>query len=147
MIGRIFFNPVFQGDGNSGGSLSSLNSGTDDADLEFEYLHNFGPRYAMMILLIIHSKNTPSFNSLLQTNSSFTSNFSGSKSLPTCTVGSLTRMSLRLVPANFKVLYNSLIPFELRRVQTLIILPFIRNPSNSNNQQVTSRKVCLWIED
>ena len=67
------FQPVFQGDGNSGGSLSSLNSGTDDADLEFEYLHNFGPRFAMMILLIIHSKNTPSFNSLLQTNSSFTS--------------------------------------------------------------------------
>ena len=47
---------TFQGDGNSGGSLSSLNSGTDDADLEFEYLHNFGPRFAMMILLIIHSK-------------------------------------------------------------------------------------------
>ena len=52
---KIIFCPIFktdfsQGDGNSGGSLSSLNSGTDDADLEFEYLHNFGPRYAMMIL-------------------------------------------------------------------------------------------------
>ena len=43
---------TFQGDGNSGGSLSSLNSGTDDADLEFEYLHNFGPRYATIILII-----------------------------------------------------------------------------------------------
>ena len=31
--------------GNSGGSLSSLNSGSDaDEDLEFEYLNNFGPR-------------------------------------------------------------------------------------------------------
>jgi hypothetical protein len=36
---------AYEGDGNSGGSLSSLNSGTDDADLEFEYLHNFGPRF------------------------------------------------------------------------------------------------------
>ena len=35
---------AYEGDGNSGGSLSSLNSGEDDADLEFEYLHNFGPR-------------------------------------------------------------------------------------------------------
>ena len=43
---------ILQGDGNSGGSLSSLNSGTDDADLEFEYLHNFGPRYATIILII-----------------------------------------------------------------------------------------------
>merc|ERR1711878_186833 len=34
-----------EGDGNSGGSLSSLNSGTSDADLEFDYLHNFGPRF------------------------------------------------------------------------------------------------------
>ena len=25
--------------------MSSLNSGEDDADLEFEYLHNFGPRF------------------------------------------------------------------------------------------------------
>merc|ERR1719466_696951 len=36
---------AYEGDGNSGGSLSSLNSGEDDADLEFEYLHNFGPRF------------------------------------------------------------------------------------------------------
>jgi len=37
---------AYEGDGNSGGSLSSLNSGSDaDADLEFEYLHNFGPRF------------------------------------------------------------------------------------------------------
>ena len=52
MIGRIFFNPIFQGDGNSGGSLSSLNSGTDDADLEFEYLHNFGVRNVSRRLLL-----------------------------------------------------------------------------------------------
>merc|ERR1739838_660698 len=37
---------AYEGDGNSGGSLSSLNSGSDaDEDLEFEYLHNFGPRF------------------------------------------------------------------------------------------------------
>merc|ERR1719229_987321 len=36
---------AYEGDGNSNGSLSSLNSGTDDGDLEFEYLHNFGPRF------------------------------------------------------------------------------------------------------
>ena len=36
---------AYEGDGNSGGSLSSLNSGEDDADLEFDYLHNFGPRF------------------------------------------------------------------------------------------------------
>lgn len=37
---------AYEGDGNSGaGSLSSLNSGTSDADLEFDYLHNFGPRF------------------------------------------------------------------------------------------------------
>ena len=31
--------------GNSGGSLSSLNSGSDaDEDLQFEYLNQFGPR-------------------------------------------------------------------------------------------------------
>merc|ERR1712150_342355 len=35
----------YEGDGNSGGSVSSLNSGTSDADLEFDYLHNFGPRF------------------------------------------------------------------------------------------------------
>ncbi len=36
---------AYEGDGNSGGDLSSLNSGTSDADLEFDYLHNFGPRF------------------------------------------------------------------------------------------------------
>ncbi|MCP3666517.1 MAG: hypothetical protein GY696_29125 [Gammaproteobacteria bacterium] len=38
---------AYEGDGNSGtGSLSSLNSGSEaDQDLEFEYLHNFGPRF------------------------------------------------------------------------------------------------------
>jgi len=36
---------AYEGDENSGGSLSSLNSGTEDGDLEFEYLHNFGPRF------------------------------------------------------------------------------------------------------
>ena len=36
---------AYEGDGNSGGSLSSLNSGEDDADLEFEYLNKFGPRF------------------------------------------------------------------------------------------------------
>ncbi|KAF6207435.1 hypothetical protein GE061_018678 [Apolygus lucorum] len=33
------------GDGNSTGSLSSLASGTDDGDLNFDYLSNFGPRF------------------------------------------------------------------------------------------------------
>ena len=36
---------AYEGDGNSVGSLSSLNSGTSDGDLEFDYLHNFGPRF------------------------------------------------------------------------------------------------------
>merc|ERR1719449_570173 len=36
---------AYEGDGNSGGSLSSLNSGSNDDDLNFEYLHNFGPRF------------------------------------------------------------------------------------------------------
>jgi hypothetical protein len=39
---------AYEGDGNSGtgSSLSSLNSGSEaDQDLEFEYLHNFGPRF------------------------------------------------------------------------------------------------------
>jgi len=36
---------AYEGEGNSGGSLSSLNSGTSDGDLEFDYLHNFGPRF------------------------------------------------------------------------------------------------------
>ncbi|KAK9497090.1 hypothetical protein O3M35_004467 [Rhynocoris fuscipes] len=33
------------GDGNSTGSLSSLASGTDEGDLNFDYLSNFGPRF------------------------------------------------------------------------------------------------------
>ena len=39
---------AYEGDGRSasGGDLSSLNSSTSsDRDLEFEYLHNFGPRF------------------------------------------------------------------------------------------------------
>ena len=36
---------AYEGDGNSNGSLSSLNSGTSDADLQFDYLHDFGPRF------------------------------------------------------------------------------------------------------
>ncbi len=36
---------AYEGDGNSNASLSSLNSGTSDGDLEFDYLHNFGPRF------------------------------------------------------------------------------------------------------
>jgi hypothetical protein len=36
---------AYEGDGNSGGSLSSLNSGSNDDDLNFDYLHNFGPRF------------------------------------------------------------------------------------------------------
>jgi len=36
---------AFEGDGKSAGSLSSLNSSTDEADLEFEYLPSFGPRF------------------------------------------------------------------------------------------------------
>merc|ERR1719336_266910 len=36
---------AYEGEGNSGGSLSSLNSGTSDGDLQFDYLHNFGPRF------------------------------------------------------------------------------------------------------
>ncbi len=37
---------AYEGDGNSGGSLSSLNSSTSsDRDLEFDYLHSFGPRF------------------------------------------------------------------------------------------------------
>lgn len=35
---------AYEGDGNSGGTLSSLNSGTSDADLEFDFLNSFGPR-------------------------------------------------------------------------------------------------------
>lgn len=36
---------AYEGDVNSIGSLSSLNSSESDADLEFDYLHNFGPRF------------------------------------------------------------------------------------------------------
>lgn len=36
---------AYEGDGNSMGSLSSLASGTDDGDLDFECLSDFGPRF------------------------------------------------------------------------------------------------------
>ncbi|XP_044765888.1 DE-cadherin [Coccinella septempunctata] len=36
---------AYEGDGNSAGSLSSLASCTDDGDLKFNYLSNFGPRF------------------------------------------------------------------------------------------------------
>ncbi|XP_049959690.1 DE-cadherin [Schistocerca serialis cubense] len=36
---------AYEGDGNSSGSLSSLASGTDDGDLDFDYLSSFGPRF------------------------------------------------------------------------------------------------------
>ncbi|XP_044580517.1 DE-cadherin isoform X2 [Cotesia glomerata] len=36
---------AYEGDGNSDGSLSSLASCTDDGDLKFNYLSNFGPRF------------------------------------------------------------------------------------------------------
>lgn len=36
---------AYEGDGNSSGSLSSLASSTDDADLKFDYLSSFGPRF------------------------------------------------------------------------------------------------------
>ncbi|XP_050545953.1 DE-cadherin isoform X3 [Daktulosphaira vitifoliae] len=38
-------NYMYEGEGNSVGSLSSLASGTDDGDLNFDYLSNFGPRF------------------------------------------------------------------------------------------------------
>ncbi|XP_050325410.1 DE-cadherin isoform X1 [Bactrocera neohumeralis] len=38
-------NYAYEGDGNSDGSLSSLASCTDDGDLNFDYLSNFGPRF------------------------------------------------------------------------------------------------------
>lgn len=38
-------NYAYEGDGNSVGSLSSLASGTDDEDLNFDYLPTFGPRF------------------------------------------------------------------------------------------------------
>jgi len=38
-------NYAYEGDGNSIGSLSSLASGTDDEDLDFDYLPTFGPRF------------------------------------------------------------------------------------------------------
>lgn len=36
---------AYEGDGNTTGSLSSLASGTDEGDLKFDYLSNFGPRF------------------------------------------------------------------------------------------------------
>jgi len=36
---------AYEGDGNSTGSLSSLASGTDEGDLKFDHLSNFGPRF------------------------------------------------------------------------------------------------------
>ena len=36
---------AYEGDGNSMGSLSSLASGTDEEDLDFDYLSDFGPRF------------------------------------------------------------------------------------------------------
>lgn len=36
---------AYEGEGNSEGSLSSLASCTDDGDLKFNYLSNFGPRF------------------------------------------------------------------------------------------------------
>lgn len=36
---------AYEGDGNSDGSLSSLASCTDEGDLNFDYLSNFGPRF------------------------------------------------------------------------------------------------------
>ncbi|KAB0801471.1 hypothetical protein PPYR_05825 [Photinus pyralis] len=36
---------AYEGDGNSSGSLSSLASCTDEGDLKFNYLSNFGPRF------------------------------------------------------------------------------------------------------
>jgi hypothetical protein len=43
------------GDGNSSGSLSSLASCTDDGDLKFNYLSNFGPRFRKFKLSILIS--------------------------------------------------------------------------------------------
>ena len=46
----------------SGGSLSSLNSGSEaDQNLEFEYLHNFGPRFKK--LADMYGKETDSDDS------------------------------------------------------------------------------------
>ncbi|KAE8744365.1 hypothetical protein FOCC_FOCC009018 [Frankliniella occidentalis] len=36
---------AYEGDGNTSGSLSSLASGTDEGDLNFDYLSSFGPRF------------------------------------------------------------------------------------------------------
>lgn len=36
---------AYEGDGDSRGSLSSLASGTDEEDLDFDYLSSFGPRF------------------------------------------------------------------------------------------------------
>jgi hypothetical protein len=38
-------NYAYEGDGNSMGSLSSLASGTDDSDLNLDFLPSFGPRF------------------------------------------------------------------------------------------------------
>ncbi|XP_043190768.1 DE-cadherin-like isoform X2 [Amphibalanus amphitrite] len=38
-------NYAYEGGGSSAGSLSSLNSGTDDNDLNFDILNEFGPRF------------------------------------------------------------------------------------------------------
>lgn len=39
---------AYEGEGNSEGSLSSLASCTDDGDLRFDYLSNFGPRFGKL---------------------------------------------------------------------------------------------------
>ncbi|XP_063231568.1 DE-cadherin [Bacillus rossius redtenbacheri] len=36
---------AYEGDGNTTGSLSSLASGTEEGDLNFDYVSNFGPRF------------------------------------------------------------------------------------------------------
>jgi hypothetical protein len=41
---------AYEGDGNSTGSLSSLASCTDDGDLKFNYLSNFGPRFREFLI-------------------------------------------------------------------------------------------------
>jgi len=52
---------AYEGDGNSGGSLSSLNSGSEaDEDLEFEYLHNFGPRFKKLADMYGHESDSES---------------------------------------------------------------------------------------
>lgn len=36
---------AYEGEGSTGGSLSSLASGSDDGDLDWDYLNNWGPRF------------------------------------------------------------------------------------------------------